>query len=164
MNVSEAVAEAPAAEHRRYHGQRPAPEQRDWWLALRRGFSQRCPHCTNGTLFYKYLKTRDACESCGEEFHHHRADDAPPYVTIMIVGHLIGALMLAGHQYNVNPGVWTEAILWPLLGLVTALWFLPRIKGALIAYQWALRMHGFAGTSSNMTEKPNPARPLQSTT
>jgi uncharacterized protein (DUF983 family) len=28
--------------------------------------------------------------------------------------------------------------------LALCLWFLPRIKGALIAFQWAKQMHGFA--------------------
>jgi uncharacterized protein (DUF983 family) len=25
------------------------------------------------------------------------------------------------------------------------LWLLPRVKGALVGYQWAMRMHGFGG-------------------
>ena len=116
---------------------------RDWWQAAKRGFGQRCPSCGEGKIFYKYLKTCDACDNCGEELHHHRADDAPPYVTILIVGHILGAIMLAMHERNVNLSIWTEAILYPVVGLLVALWFLPRIKGALIGYQWALRMHGF---------------------
>ena len=117
--------------------------KRDLWQALKRGFGQRCPHCGEGRLFYKYLKTCDACDNCGEELHHHRADDAPPYITIVVLGHILGAIMLAMHERSVNLSVWTEAILYPVLGLLLALWFLPRIKGALIGYQWALRMHGF---------------------
>lgn len=118
-------------------------EPRDWGAAVKRGLRQRCPHCGDGKLYYKYLKVRDACEACGEELHHHRADDAPPYVTILIVGHILGALMLFGHERSLNLSVWTEAIGYPLLGLTIAMWVLPKIKGALIAYQWALRIHGF---------------------
>ena len=29
------------------------------------------------------------------------------------------------------------------MALLLSLWLLPKVKGALIAYQWALRMHGF---------------------
>jgi uncharacterized protein (DUF983 family) len=121
----------------------PALPARDWWQAAKRGWGQRCPACGEGRMFYKYLKVCDACDNCGEELHHHQADDAPPYLTIFVVGHVIGALMLAGHEYNFNLSIWTEALLYPIIGLLVALWTLPRIKGALIGYQWALRMHGF---------------------
>ncbi len=122
-------------------------QPRDWWQAAKRGFLGRCPHCNEGKLFGAYLKPVNACEVCGEEMHHHRADDAPPYLTILFVGHLVGAAMLFTHERGWTMSVWTEALLWPLVGLVLCLWFLPRFKGALIAYQWALRMHGFATAS-----------------
>ena len=54
------------------------------------GLSGRCPACGEGRLFGRFLKVADACEACGTEFHHHRADDLPPYIVIFIVGHLIG--------------------------------------------------------------------------
>ena len=122
-------------------------EPRDWGQAIKRGLRQRCPHCGEGKLYYKYLKPRDACEVCGEELHHHRADDAPPYITILIVGHILGAIMLFGHERSMNLSVWTEAIGYPLLGLIISMWLLPKIKGGLIGYQWALRMHGFETAS-----------------
>ncbi len=34
-------------------------------------------------------------------------------------------------------------IVWPAVAILLSLWLLPLVKGALIAYQWALRMHGF---------------------
>ena len=67
---------------------------RDWWQATKRGFWGRCPHCNEGKLFRAYLKPAGACAVCGEEMHHHRTDDAPPYLTILFVGHLVGAAML----------------------------------------------------------------------
>ena len=54
----------------------------------------RCPHCGKGHLFRAYLKVADNCDVCGEELFHHRADDLPPYISILIVGHLIVGLML----------------------------------------------------------------------
>ena len=54
-----------------------------------RGVLPQCPACGHGKLFRKYLKVVDRCDACGEEMHHHRADDAPPYFTIFIVGHII---------------------------------------------------------------------------
>jgi len=32
---------------------------------------------------------------------------------------------------------------WLPLTVLLSLWILPRVKGALIGYQWANRMHGF---------------------
>ena len=43
--------------------------------AARRGFAKKCPACGKGELFEGFLKVRPVCESCGEELHHHRADD-----------------------------------------------------------------------------------------
>ena len=37
---------------------------------------------------------RASCPVCGEEFHHHRADDGPAYLTILIVGHLMAPVLL----------------------------------------------------------------------
>ncbi len=117
--------------------------KRDIWQSLRRGFAGRCPACGEGRIFGRYLKVNAACPQCGEELHHHRADDAPPYATIFIVGHIIGSLMLLVETLWPDAPIWLHALVWPTLVLMLSLWFLPRVKGALIAYQWALRMHGF---------------------
>ncbi len=42
-----------------------------------------------GAMFRRYLKVADTCPHCGEALHHHRADDAPAYFTIVIVGHIV---------------------------------------------------------------------------
>ena len=94
-------------------------------------------------MFRAYLKVNDACPVCGEELHHHRADDAPPYVTILIVGHTVLGLMLMLEFVGDTLPLWIHMVVWPSLALAMSLWLLPIVKGALVAYQWALRMHGF---------------------
>jgi uncharacterized protein (DUF983 family) len=42
-----------------------------------------------------------------------------------------------------SPPVWIELSIWLPVTVLLSLWLLPRVKGALIGYQWALRMHGF---------------------
>ena len=59
------------------------------------GFRCRCPHCGTGELFGRFLKVADHCQECGEEFHHHRADDFPAYLVIIVVGHVIVPAILA---------------------------------------------------------------------
>jgi uncharacterized protein (DUF983 family) len=112
--------------------------------AMLRGFGQRCPKCGDGRLFRSYLKVHDACPRCGEALHHHRTDDAPPYFTILVVGHFIvgGALSL---ERAFSPPTWVHLAIWLPLTLLASLWLLPRVKGALVGLQWALYMHGFGG-------------------
>lgn len=133
----------PALDFPVFSPQAEACPKRDVWLSLRRGFRERCPACGQGQIFGRYLKVNAACPNCGEELHHHRADDAPPYATIFIVGHIIGTLMLMVETMWPDAPIWLHALVWPTLVVMLSLWFLPRIKGALIAHQWALRMHGF---------------------
>ena len=122
--------------------QRKPVKDRNPWLAMWRGARLRCPKCGKGKLFHRYLKVSDACPDCGEELHHHRADDAPAYLTIFLVGHiLVPPIMLIERFYE--PNLWLQFAVWsPILVLLT-LWLLPRVKGAVVGLQWANRMHGF---------------------
>jgi uncharacterized protein (DUF983 family) len=113
--------------------------------AMRRGFAGRCPNCGQGRLYRAYLKVVDICPACGEELYHQRADDAPPYITILIVGHICVGGALAFEELWPHSPLWLGAIGWSLLAMVLCLTLLPRVKGALVGYQWALRMHGFGG-------------------
>lgn len=121
----------------------PTPSQdRHAGQAMRRGAAGRCPSCGDGRLFTGYLRVKDECPSCATELHHHRADDGPAYVTILIVSHLATVVMLAMFTMY-RPS--TTVMLTVLCGgtLVLSLLMLPRIKGAWVGFQWAKRMHGF---------------------
>jgi len=104
-------------------------------------------------LFRAYLKVNDSCPVCGEDLHHHRADDAPAYFTITIVGHIVvaGALLL---EKGYAPETWVHMALWVPLTLVLCLALLPMIKGALVGLQWAYRMHGFSGVEDQPEPEP----------
>jgi uncharacterized protein (DUF983 family) len=128
------VAEAPAVEARR-----------DPVTAVRRGFIGRCPQCGEGRMFRAYLKVVDKCSVCGEDLSHQRADDAPAYVTMLIVGHFMVAGILAADEVWPNAPIFPLALAWSLLTGLCSLALLPRVKGALVGYQWAMRMHGFGG-------------------
>ena len=93
-------------------------------------------------MFRKYLKVADHCENCGEALHHHEADDAPPYFTIFIVGHLVVPLILIVERLY-RPEIWVHMTIWLPLTLALSLALLPVAKGAVVAAQWARRMHGF---------------------
>lgn len=124
------------------------PQDRPLWQAVRRGFMLRCPKCGKGKLFRAFLKVADTCPHCGEELFHHQADDAPPYFTILIVGHIVVPLMLAV-ELEYLPPIWIHVAIWPTLTLGLSLLLLPRIKGAVVGLQWAARMHGFSDKSED---------------
>jgi len=127
-----------------------AEPARNLGLAIRRGFMERCPNCGKGKLFRAYLKVNARCPNCNEDLSHQRADDAPPYITMLIVGHVIVAGVLAAEDIFPQSPLWLDALIWLWLTLVLSLALLPRVKGALVGYQWALRMHGFGGHEDEM--------------
>lgn len=110
--------------------------------AMLRGWRRRCPNCGSGPMLRGYLKVRDTCPVCEEALHHHRADDGPPYLTLLIVGHIIGPAMLwVFIAYEPDP--YTFMAIFMVAATALSLWFLPRLKGMLVAIQWATRMGGF---------------------
>lgn len=127
-----------------------------------RGWSLLCPACGDGKLFRRYLKVVDQCPVCGLELHHHRADDAPPYFTMVITGHVIiaGVLIL---ERAYAPPTYVHLLIWTPLLIASSLWPLPRVKGSLIGLQWALRMHGFhEETATTMGARAVSKKPIRS--
>lgn len=117
---------------------------RDRWTAIKRGLACRCPACGQGKLFSSFLTVAPECTECGTAFHHHRADDLPAYITILIVGHVVVAgMVVVATEFDLPET--PQMIFWPSLGLAMALALIRPVKGAVIGLQWALRMHGFGG-------------------
>jgi uncharacterized protein (DUF983 family) len=118
------------------------PQDRPLKPALLRGWRGRCPNCGAGPMMRGYLSVRDTCPSCGQELHHHRADDGPAYLTILIVGHLLAPVLLFVYTHW-RPEPMPLAIGFSVATIALSLYLLPRLKGALVALQWAKGMHGF---------------------
>lgn len=119
-------------------------DERPIGSALLRGWRRRCPNCGTGPLLRSYLKVHETCAVCGEEMHHQRADDGPAYITILVVGHIVGpAVLWAFVKWRPDPLVLTA--IFSVATVALSLWLLPRIKGAFVALQWSRRMHGFGG-------------------
>ena len=117
-------------------------EQRSLWKAIGNGLACRCPNCGKGKLFRAYLKVADTCSNCGEELKWHKADDMPPYISIIIVGHIIIGLMM--ELEAVAPQApWVYLATMVPLALLMPLAMLPSVKGAVVGLQWANYMHGF---------------------
>ncbi len=119
-------------------------EARPRWQSVKRGFSCRCPHCGEGKLFRAWLKPVEACPVCGEDLSHQRADDFPPYITMVLSGHILVPLMLAGQMLTDFSVVTYLAIYLPIT-VASVFGLIQPVKGGVIGLQWALRMHGFDG-------------------
>jgi uncharacterized protein (DUF983 family) len=116
--------------------------KRDLWTAMKRGFRGRCPRCGEGKLFRAFLKVDNTCSVCGLDYTPHRADDLPAYLVIVIVGHIMIPLIL-WIETDYSPPVWLQLSIYLPLTLIASLALLQPVKGAVVGFQWALRMHGF---------------------
>ena len=99
--------------------------------ALRRGLLCRCPACGTTDLFCGYLRVVPSCSACHAPLGQARADDAPPYFTIFIVGHIVVLLMVTAENRWAY-SMWTAAAIWLPVTLVLSLALLRPIKGATV--------------------------------
>lgn|SRR5690606_8841397 len=116
--------------------------ERSLKTAIQRGLLNRCPACGEGRLFARFLKSTPSCSSCGADMTHHAADDLPPYLSILLTGHIVVPLMLYA-ETAWQPSMLFHMIAWPALTLALSLAFIQPLKGGVIGLQWANRMHGF---------------------
>jgi uncharacterized protein (DUF983 family) len=112
------------------------------WAAVLRGARNRCPRCEQAKLFPRFLKPVPNCLTCGQDWTHQQADDFPAYVSILLTGHLMAPIIIALiREFDLS----TTALIATIVPLATILMIalLQPAKGAIIALQWWLGMHGF---------------------
>jgi uncharacterized protein (DUF983 family) len=110
--------------------------------AVLRALLGRCPHCGKGRLMRGYLKQVELCSACGESFGKIRADDAAPWLTIIVVGHIF--LPLA---FLVNLDwmpTWAAMVFLASVFAGLSLAILPRAKMLFIAILWQTHAPGYA--------------------
>lgn len=120
----------------------PPLDDRSVGTSLMRGWRRRCPNCGAGPMMDSYLQVRETCPICGEDLHHHKADDGPAYLTILIVGHLMAPILL-WYFTTFRPEPLQIVAVFSVGTVALSLYLLPRLKGAIVAYQWAKRLYGF---------------------
>jgi uncharacterized protein (DUF983 family) len=107
-------------------------EAPNWTTAFFRGCRRKCPRCGGASMFRGYLTIADSCAHCALPFEPLRADDAPAYFTIFIVGHIVvsGLLMLESYAH---PPYWMQLAIWLPATIVMSVGLLPYLKGAVMA-------------------------------
>ena len=107
--------------------------------AMGRGFHGRCPSCGRGRLFSGFLRVVPECEHCHAPLGLARADDAPPYFTILIVGHIVIPAMLIMQKMS-DPPLWLLSVIFLPLTLALSLALLRPIKGAIVGLMLCFNM------------------------
>jgi len=92
-------------------------------------------------LFHRYLKMVDYCSRCGEPYGHFRTDDAAPWLTILVVGHVTVPIILVFEQ-RLQLAMGLALAIWLPLIVVLTLILLPRCKGVIAALMWATKAEG----------------------
>ncbi len=109
--------------------------------AMRRALMDRCPCCGQGKLMRGYLKQVESCLACGERLGHIRADDAAPWLTIILVGHVF---LPFAFMVNVDfLPVWVAMLIWSACFCAIALAVLPFSKRLFIGILWQTRAPGY---------------------
>ncbi len=127
----------------------PAMLPRSAGSAIMRGIRGMCPRCGGTHLFARGLKPVERCRMCGQNWTLHAADDFPPYIAILLTGHLMApVIILLGKAEWIPEWAMMLIVLALAASLIAAI--LRPAKGGVIAMQWWLGMQGFAGHSGKV--------------
>ena len=107
--------------------------------AMFRGARFLCPACGLTHAFAGYLRIVPECQACGAPLGRFRADDAPPYFTIFIVGHLLIPILYEVEMATHTP-LWEIAAVFVPAALVLTLGLLRPVKGATLGLMLKLGM------------------------
>jgi uncharacterized protein (DUF983 family) len=107
--------------------------------ALARGLHGLCPSCGQGRLFRGFLRVIPTCDHCRAPLGLARADDAPPYFTILIVGHIIIPAILITQKMS-DPPAWLLSLIFLPLTLALSLALLRPVKGAIVGVMLKFNM------------------------
>jgi uncharacterized protein (DUF983 family) len=108
-------------------------------IGMARGLVGRCPSCGIGRVFDGFLRVVPECEHCQAPLGLARADDAPPYFTILIVGHIVITAMLIMQKMDDPSTLLLTAIFVPLTVFLSVGLIRP-IKGAVVGLMLSFNM------------------------
>ena len=111
--------------------------------ALWRGIKGKCPRCGETHLFARFLKPVERCRRCNQNWTLHAADDIPPYISILLTGHIMAPVIIELGLNTAIPG-WVMMIIVAVMAVTLLIALLQPAKGAVIALQWWLGLNGFS--------------------
>ncbi len=108
-------------------------------IAIGRGMLGRCPACGKSHLFNGFLRVVTVCTNCAAPLGLARADDAPPYFTILITGHIVVPLVFIVDRMG-EPPIWVMSAIFVPLTCFMAIGLLRPIKGGTVGLMLNLDM------------------------
>jgi uncharacterized protein (DUF983 family) len=111
----------------------------DWPQTIARGIRGRCPSCNAAPIFDGYLKVYEKCRNCGAPLGDMPADDAPPYIAMLVVLHILALFIVLFYKGVFRPGFIMSGVLLLLLALLCMV-ALRMAKGAVIGILLKLGM------------------------
>lgn len=115
-----------------------SPEQTSMLTAILRCVAGKCPKCGKGKLLEHYIKPVANCAACGETLGDIRADDGPPWLTILIIGHIMLPIIFTQGPHSTWPE-WVAMTVWVSVAVLLMALILPRAKGLFIGVIWKNR-------------------------
>ena len=110
----------------------PLPYQMPGWpQTIWRGVKGVCPACGEAPIFDGYLKVHPLCARCAAPLGDMPADDAPPYVAMLVVLHVLAIFIYVLFRTSFHPSIALSAALLLLLVGVCCI-ALRLAKGAVI--------------------------------
>tara|TARA_R110000765_G_C18878514_1_gene601824 strand:- start:496 stop:861 length:366 start_codon:yes stop_codon:yes gene_type:complete len=103
-----------------------------------RGLRGRCPACGKGHIYVGYLRQATICSHCGEPIGLIRAEDGPPWLTVLILGPLLAPLSYIVSMKSPAP-LWISLLALGAFAIGAVLFLLPRIKGGFIGLLWRMQ-------------------------
>lgn len=123
------------------------------WQAVLRGIRGRRPKCGEAKLFGRFLKPVLRCARCDQDWSLQSADDFPAYVSLLLTGHLMAPIIIGLTRSAGLSLLGLGLIILPMT-LVLSIGLLQPAKGAIIALQWWLGMHGFEQERPDVADEP----------
>ena len=89
-----------------------------WSVTIWRGIRGRCPRCGQAPIFDGYLKVHAVCAHCAAPLGQLPADDAPPYIAMLAVLHVVALFVVFAIHGSYVPGPLAALLLLALLALI----------------------------------------------
>ena len=126
--------------------------------AILRGAKGKCPRCGEARLFRAFLKPIEHCPVCLQDWTPQRADDMPPYISILLTGHVLVPVIIYFGAVAPIP-LWQAMAICLTLASVMMIGLLQPAKGGTIALQWWHGMHGFKPSGKAEAQLAAPTLP-----
>ncbi len=89
-----------------------------WRVAIWRGVCGRCPRCGMAPIFHGYLKVHALCAQCAAPLGQLPADDAPPYIAMLVVLQVLGLFIVFAIHGSYVPSLLAALLLLTALALI----------------------------------------------